>query len=299
MNSRLEVRQLRYFLAVADELHMGRAAEKLHISQPPLSRQIQQLEQQLGFALFHRRRRRLSLTEAGEQLRGDAGRWLAELDRLQDNACQVAVGRRGRLRVGFVSTALYGLLPALVRGFRRHFPDIDVELHELTGDAQQSALADGMLDLGIVLCPDPGPGLRAATLHAEPLALCLPARHPLTRRRGAIRAAWLRGEPLVCFPRHLSPGLHDRIMAVAGRSGFTFRITQHAIQMQTIIGMVSAGVGVAVVPDCMRGLKRAGVSYRALAAVPSQVETALIWPANRQSAVRQAFIDFALKPGNR
>lgn len=289
----IETRHLRYFLAVAEELHVGRAAKRLHMSQPPLSRQIQQLEQRVGAALFDREGRRMSLTSAGRVFRDEAQRALDSLSRAADHARRVGRGARGIVRVGFVSTLLYGLLPSLVRDFRAAHADIELDLEELTADAQLLALAEGRIDAGFQLCPEPAPDIEPIHLFEEPLILCLPEAHAQARRRTPVPVTALREERFVMFPRHLSTGLHDRILGVAAQAGFSMQVRQQAVQMQTIVGLVSAGMGIAIVPACMRALARPGVVYKKLTPAPPRIETALVRPTARTRPAADAFVNFA------
>lgn len=290
----IETRQLRYFLAVAETLHVGRAALRLHMSQPPLTRQIKALERRVGTALFDRSGRRMTLTDAGTAFRAEAERVLAALERAVRHANEVGHGDRGTVRIGFVSTALYGPLPGLVRDFRATHPDVEIDLLELTADAQLVALGRGDIDLGLALCAEPSEHIEIRTLYREPLVACLPEQHALARRhRSRLAVESLRAEPFVMFPRHLSPGLHDRIVGLAEQAGFALRIEQQAVQMQTIVGLVSAGVGLAIVPDCMRALARPGVVYRRLPRDVPQVETALIAPRRGARPAARAFVRFA------
>jgi DNA-binding transcriptional LysR family regulator len=282
----IEFRHIRSFLAVADELHFGRAAQRLHITQPPLTRQVQQLEEALGdVQLFDRGRRRIALTEAGETFVVESRRLLEQLAHAVERTQRVARGESGRLRVGFISTADYSVLPALLRTFIRRFPDVDVDLLELTGDEQARLLGEGALDVGILISADPDPRLERMPLVHEPLVAVLPRSSRLARQPGALPVRTLRREPFVLFPRALAPGLYDKIIAYLEKAGFSPSIGQQARQMQTIIGLVAGGLGVSIVPACMQNLRRPDVVYKKLAPRTPLVTTWLVWPAGRSSAV--------------
>lgn len=283
----IELRHLRYFVAVADTLHFGRAARRLHISQPPLSRQIQQLEAHLGVALFHRQGRQVGLTDAGRRFFVDAEAILAGVMQAETNAVRAARGEVGRIRLGFVSPALYSRLPALTRGLREHLPEVALELCEMTADAQYRAIETQDIDAGLVICPSEIPGLLQRRIHREALVACLPADHPLAAgpRSRPIPIAALRDEDFIMFPRSQAPGLYDRIIAVGEHNGFALRLGQPAVQMQTIVGLVSAQLGIAIVPASIANLRRAGVVYRRLTPVPEPVSTALLWARQNRSAV--------------
>lgn len=290
-----DLRQLRYFVAVAEAGHVGRAAERLHLSQPPLSRQIRQLEANLGVSLFHRHARGVSLTEAGERLLLDAQDLLAAAEAAATTAQRTARGELGRLRLGFASTALYSILPALVRRLGEGLPAVTLELRELTAEQQFHALAGGTLDAGIVICADPPAPLDRLPLLAEPLVACLPAQHPLAAPAGTtpLPLATLRDEPFILFPRVQAPALHDRILALGQQAGFTPRLGQQGVQMQTIVGLVSAGLGVALVPASMAGLRRPGVCYRAIEPAGLDLPTELVWQPAGLRPVTARLIELA------
>lgn len=282
----VEIRHLRYFVAVAEELNFGRAASRLHVSQPPLSRQIQQLEAGLGTLLFIRESRRIRLTDAGHQYLRDVRKLLADLDKAGESARRAARGETGLLRLGFVSTALYSILPEMVRCYRTRWPDVKLELRELTVDAQYRALEQGEIDVAMMLCVDEVPGFVSGCVHTETLLLCLPETHALAGKNAsrALPLKSLKDDPFILFPRPLSPGLFDRIAGYALACGFNLKVAQEAVQMQTIVGLVSAGLGQAIVPECMAGLQRPGVTYRRLAPRPPRIHTALVWRSGQDSA---------------
>ncbi len=291
----IEIRHLRSFLAVAEELHFGRAAERLHMTQPPLTRQIQQLEEALGnVALFDRSRRRVALTEAGEAFVVESRRLLEQLEHAVDHARRVARGEAGRLRLGFISTADYTVLPALLGAFRQRSPGVEIDLLESTGDEQLRLLEDGALDAGILIPAERSPALRWLPLYEEPLVAVLPRRSPLARRRGALPLKALRGEPFVLFPRPLAPSLYDEVLATTRRAGFSPRVAQEARQMQTIIGLVAGGLGVSIVPACMQRLERRDVAYKKLTPATPRITTQLAWRPDA-SALVGSFVDVCRK----
>jgi DNA-binding transcriptional LysR family regulator len=291
----IEFRQLRYFAAVAEELHFGRAARRLHITQPPLTRQIQQLEMELGVQLFERTKRRVALTDAGQTFWNESAVILAQLNRAADMAQRTARGEIGELRMGFISTANYSVLPKILKAFKRRRPDVRVRLHELTGDEQQDALERGSLDVGIMF-PEHNPALEWLTLFREPFVAAVATDHPLgagksTRRLAAER---LRDEPFVMVPRALAPSLYDRIIAYTEANGFNPRIAQEARQMQTIIGLVAGNIGVSIIPASMRALKRDDVRFHSLTPKTPTVDTCLVWNPARNSIARETFQETCL-----
>ncbi|HEX8955864.1 MAG TPA: LysR substrate-binding domain-containing protein [Burkholderiaceae bacterium] len=288
----LELRQLRYFVAVAEELHFGRAAERLHMTQPPLSQTIQALEASLGTALFARTNRSVALTPAGLALLPEARRLLQQAQSLPELARRAAAGETGRLALAFVSTADYSVLPSLLRQFREAFPQVAIELREATSDVQQEDLLEGRIDAGLLIPPlsdKTAEALHYRTILTEPLVAALPLG--LRVNRGALQLERLREQPLIIFPRHIAPGLHDAILACFHDAGVTPRIAQEAIQMQTIVGLVSAGMGIALVPQSVSNLRRPGVEYRSLAGKVPLVETGLAWRRDDASPVLQAFLE--------
>src|SRR5262249_33036878 len=188
------------------------------------------------------------------------------------------------LAIGFVSTADYSLLPPLVRRFRRRRPGVSLSLRELTGDRQLALIASGELDLGFAIAPVAAPGLATRTVHREPLIAALPARHRLAGRR-AVAARELGDEDFILFPRPLAPGLYDLVIAACGRAGFVPTIAQEAVQMQTILGLVAAGLGVALVPACMAKLGRPDLAFATLRPPSGVVETVAAWRSDDRSPV--------------
>lgn len=277
-----DLRRLRYFVAVAEELHFGRAARRLNVSQPPLSVQVRTLEREIGAPLLIRTQRRVELTEAGRVLLEEARRLLDQAEAAVVHARRAAEGAVGRLAIGFVSTVDYSFLPPLVCRFRQKHPGIALKLLELTGDRQQALLQSGELDLGLSILPSPAAGLTTRPVFREPLVAAVPANHPLAaRRRTTLRS--LSAEPFIQFPRELAPGLYDLAIAACQKSGFTPHLAQEAIQMQTILGLVAAGLGVALVPHCMSKLQRPGVRYLALDASGFEVETVALWHSDNRA----------------
>lgn len=282
----IELRAWRQFAVLAETLHFGRAAQRLHMTQPPLTQAIQQLERRLGTTLFVRSKRSVALSPAGAALLAPVRSLLSAAAALPDLARDAAGGQTGRLRLAFVSTLGYGPLPRWLHGFRESHPGIAVELREATADVQLPALERGDIDAGFVLhAPQAAPaGLAALTVLEEPLVLALPERHALAGRArigslAALDAAL--AEPLVMIPRAIAPSLHDAIVAGYQRRGLAPRVAQEAIQMQTIVNLVSGGLGVAWVPASVSALQRPGVVYLALSGAAAQavsrVQTSLVW----------------------
>jgi len=294
----LELRQLRYFVTVAEELHFGRAALRLHMTQPPLSQTIQALEAALGTPLFARNNRNVALTPAGTALLPEARRILLQMQALPDLAQRAAAGEIGRLSLAFVSTADYSVLPTFLREFRAAFPQVQIDLREATSDVQLEDLLQGRIDAGLLIPPLSDKAkldLDYTTVLSEPLIVAAPTGAKALRSKKMVSMGDLREQPLIIFPRRIAPALHDAILACFHDAGMTPHIAQEAIQMQTIVGLVSAGMGIALVPQSVSNLQRPGVEYRALAGKPPVVETGLAWRRDNHSPVLHAFLELLRK----
>lgn len=285
-----ELRRLRYFVAVAETLHFGRAAARLSMSQPPLSRQIQQLEQQLGAALFRRSKRRVELTDAGAWLLDEARRLLAQAESLAARTRRAASGETGRLTLGFISTVDYSILPGLLGAYRGAHPGVTLELRELTGDIQLGELHEGRIDAGMLLAPVEDAALATLPLLREPLIAALPADDAMARTHRRLSLASLARRPFIIFPRAAAPGLYDTIVEFCREAGFAPRVAQEAIQMQTIVSLVSAGLGVALVPASLRDLRRRGVVYRRLREDSPLLTILLAWRAANRNVCLAQFV---------
>lgn len=277
----VELRVWRQFLVLSETLHFGQAARRLHMTQPPLTQAIQQLEARLGVPLFARSSRRVMLTPAGEALVEPVRQLLQQAGNLHALAQSAGRGAVGRLRLGFVSTIGFGPLPAWLRGFRNAAPGVTVVLREATTDVQLQALASGEVDAGFVLH---APGMAPPWVHmstgVEPLVLAIPESLPMaTAPRLTLTA--VQSQPLIIFPRGIAPSVFDAVLAFYHRHGASPAIAQEAIQMQTIVNLVSAGLGVAWVPQSVTQLRRPGVVYRqlppSLSAGAPRCETSLVW----------------------
>ena len=290
----IELRQLRYFVAVAEEMHFGRAALRLHMTQPPLSQTIQALEAALGTQLFSRTKRSIALTPAGAALLPEAQRLLLQAAALPEMARRAASGASGRLTLAFVSTADYSVLPPFLREFREQYPQVQIDLREATSDVQLEELAHGRIDVGLLIPPLSDKAkieLDYAAVLSEPLILAAPKGMKALRGKDTVALKTLADMPLIIFPRRIAPAFHDAILACFRDAGLTPRIGQEAIQMQTIVGLVSAGMGIALVPQSVSNLKRPGVEYRTLTGKTPLVETGLAWRRDNASPVLRSFLE--------
>lgn len=294
----IELRLWRQFLAVAEELHFSRAAQRLNMTQPPLTQAIAQLEALLGMRLFERTKRCVQLTAAGTALVPEARDLLARAAAMPMLARASADGEAGRLRLAFVSTVGFDMLPRWVRAFREQYPKVQLELIEATGDVQLDAMARGEIDAGFIL-HSPGfapPGLECQRLSHDPLVVALPEESALANA-ASLALEDLLDQPLVIFPRRILPSIHDAIFAMYHAAGHVPQVAQEAIQMQTIVNLVSAGIGLAWVPDSVRQFQRPGVVYRELGtgsgpAVPG-CETSLVWLCGAATPALRRFMAFA------
>jgi LysR family transcriptional regulator, benzoate and cis,cis-muconate-responsive activator of ben and cat genes len=295
----ITLRHLRYFVAVAEELHFSRAARRLNVSQPPLSQQIRQLEDIVGSALFVRTSRRVQLTSAGLAFLDGTRRSLAEVARTLAAAQHAAHGERDMLRVGFTDSAALGGLVEILRTYRVAYPDVHLDLIEGTSQAQLDALERDTVDVALVRGPVASVTARTIIVRREPFEAAVPADHPLAKRRGVPLAA-LRGQPFVLFPRHLAPAFHDVVTAMCRRAGFSPEVRHESADYQTMLSLVAAGLGVTIVPASVRNLGRIGVEFRPLAGPKVMAELALMYRPARLSRALEAFIAIAsMAPGRK
>jgi DNA-binding transcriptional LysR family regulator len=292
----MELRHLRYFAAVAEERHFGRAARRLHMAQPPLSRQIRDLEEELGLQLFERSRRRVELTPAGEVLQERVRRIFAELERAVDDARRASLGETGRVAVGYVSSLAYSGIAPLLRDFRARHPDIEVSLRELPPQLQLDALKDGSLEVGFLRSPIEDENVETRCLRRERLMVALPANHPLAHR-GRIALTELAREPFVMFPRARGPTFFDHLITLCRAAGFSPRIVQEAPQLD-LVSLVVAGFGVALLPESMRALGRTELALRPIVGNPT-TELLVVWRTGPTATAVQRFLDFVGKRGLR
>lgn len=253
MNTEIEIRHLRYFVAVAEELHFGRAAMRLHIAQPPLSQQIRKLEEMLGHALFQRTSREVRLTAAGEELLERARHTLKKIDADVSAVKKVGRGEAGALTVGFVGSAMLTALPKLLGRYRRQYPQVDLQLRELYTAGLTDALLNGTVDVGFMRDAGSIDGLHIEVLMAEPFVVVLPRKHPLTQQK-TVAVKSLQHEPFVLFGRSYGSVAWKKTMDVCEAHGFTPRVVQEAPQWLTIMSLVGAGLGVTIAPGCVRKL---------------------------------------------
>jgi DNA-binding transcriptional LysR family regulator len=272
----VELRHLRYFLAVAEELHFGRAAEHLHIVQPALSKQIAALEKELGVRLLERTKRRVELTEAGRAFLADARNVLAQADLAADRARSAGRGERGVLAVGFIPPALNSVLPPALNRYRHEHPDVRLVLRELPNRAAIDGVLADRIHISFVRVPFDEHGLCCEPVYEEPVVVALPSDHPLAALE-AVPLAALCDEAFVLIPRSQEPELHDYYIALCQEAGFSPHLVHEVSSTLVGVGLVASGVGVAFVPSSTRVMSRVGVTYRPLRDPTPRFRLAAIW----------------------
>jgi DNA-binding transcriptional LysR family regulator len=293
MDRDIELRHLRYFIAVAEELHFGRAAQRLHLAQPPLSQQIRKLEDLLGYPLFLRTSRSVALTSAGEAFLQRARALLRTLERDLDETRSIGRGEVGSLHIGFVGSAMLTTLPAIFRAYREAFPGVRLHLHESFTARVVQGLEDGTLDAGILRDGDPTPNILTTTLVSEPFVAVLPTTHPRAHQR-TLSPADLRDAPFVYYPRTAGTLAYDQPLSIFEAHGFHPHVVQEATHWLTILRLVGAGLGVSVAPACVRQIRSPGVVCLPLrgSTLVSNVEFARL--ANESRPIVQGFARIAM-----
>ena len=287
----MEVRHLQYFVVVAEELHFGRAAARLQMTQPPLSQQILQLEEELGVRLLERSKRKVELTHAGRVFLEEAKKVLAQIQRAADMAQRADRGQSGRLAVGFVGSATYDILPEVIRDYMERFPDVDVVLNEMGTPLQITALMNHQIDVGIVRMPVSQEGLCFETVLRTPCVAAVSKEHPLSAKT-EISLADLAEQPFILLSRAIWPGFHDEVVGLCRQMGFSPSIRQEATEFQTILGLVAANIGISIVPQSAHNLHMRGVVYLNLKHPPI-AEMAMAWRACETSPMVREFLRVA------
>jgi DNA-binding transcriptional LysR family regulator len=289
----MELRQLRYFIAVAEELHFSRAANRLHMAQPPLSQQIKQLEAELHTQLLWRTKRRVELTAAGEAFLDEARKTLAQAEHATRVAQATAAGETGQIKIGFVDSALSGYLPRLLRAFRARHPTVQMLLQEMTSGQQIEALKRDQIQVGMLRPTRGGANVAFHEIGSESLLVAMPAEHRLAGL-DEVPVEELEHEGWVLFPRLLAPGLHDYLMGICKKAGFVPRVMQEANEGHTIIGLVAAGLGISLVAESQRFWGGPEVVYRPLGS-PSAglLPMCVAWRRDERARSVLSFVDVA------
>lgn len=286
----MELRHLRYFVAVAEELSFTRAARNLNIAQPPLSQQIRALEAELGVTLLLRTHHQVELTAAGHQFLSDANDILSRANNAATRARRAAKGEEGELRLGFVSSAIYeDTVPQLLRDFRSHYPAVSLHLEQLPTVQQVQALLGGRIDAGFLRPPMDEPRLVLRTVTREALMLALPVNHPLAASR-RIRLRSVRDESWVMVSREMGAGFYQQTFNLCLQAGFTPRVSMEVGEIQTVVGLVAAGFGVALVPGTAADMRRRGAVYVPLSSPRTTVEICVAYLREHRSPVLRNFL---------
>ncbi|MFF2089276.1 LysR substrate-binding domain-containing protein [Paenibacillus sp. NPDC058174] len=289
----MELQQLKYFAEVANQLHFGRAAERLHASQQTVSHQIGLLEAELNLKLFKRTTRKVELTLAGEALLEEVKLVFMHLQRGVDEAIRAEGGRRGKLTIGYFGIMLYSILPSVVRLYREQYPDVEIVMQEMDSFLLEEKLLQGEIDIGFsVYLNDKHSeqSMNWLTYSLEPIVIALPKHHHLAAR-DEIHLSDLAKEPFVVLNRNDSPMMFDAFVLFCRQAGFSPNIVQEAASDQAVIGLVAAGVGVAFVLNCMNKLFENDISYIPLAEPMFEVELAICWLHSNRTAQVEQFAD--------
>ncbi len=287
----MELRHLKYFVAVAEELHFGRAAKRLHIAQPPLSQQIMNLEEELGVKLFDRTRRKtIQMTDAGVYFLKEAQHLLLHVEQAAETARRIYRGQAGRLTVGFVGSVVHTFLPEGLRLFRERFPDVELVLQELNTAEQIKSLHARRIDVGF-LYPDAQDSLLTSQpLTRAPLMVVLPKKHPFSSRK-SLHIRELAQEPFIANTRSSEPVVRDAFISLCHSAGFSPKITQEAGNVQTVLGLVASGLGACLLPDYIKNIRRPGVQYIPLSGSPPTVKLAVVWRSDNSSTLVNSFVN--------
>ena len=290
MNEKIELRQLRYFVAVAEELNFGRAATRLKITQPSLSRQIQKLERELAVKLVERIPPQIKLTPSGELFLVEVRQILARVDRGIKVAQKASRGEIGQLKIGFQGSAVYDIIPNSISAFRESFPAVEVAIQPMRTKAQIEAIENDDLDLGFVVPPIDNSNIEVETIFQEPVVVVLPENHPLATETELTIAA-LADEPLILASRDRGCGLFEEIFNLYYQANLRPNVIYAAREMQVMLGFVAAGMGISLLPAYVQNLQRLGVVYRNLKPNPPLVELAIAWKLDSKQPILKAFLE--------
>ena len=282
----IELRHLRSFVMIAEEGSFTKAAYKLHIEQPPLSKQIQDLEEELHITLFDRSKKPIQVTPAGEQLLEQAKFILTKVEQLTQTADNLRDGKVGRLRIGHINFALY--YPEVVRvlkAFRTKYPQVELELQELRTDEQFEALSKSQIDLGLAMLPiENKPALDSKVLLKDRFVIVLPEGHKLSKQ-DKVYLSELSQENFLLHPHYIGSLFYDKIIRLCNEAGFLPKVTQEVIQMHSIASLVSAYMGVALVPNCIKNIGTKGVVFKELTGQTSELTLGLVWRKEDEASV--------------
>ena len=287
----MELRHLHYFIAVAEELHFTRAANRLNMAQPPLSQQIQNLEVEIGVPLFYRTKRQVELTDAGKIFLEKAYQVIADIEKACVAAQNTHQGKLGRLIVGFTGIATFNMLPHLIPAYRAMYPLVELTLRQLGTADQAQALLKEELQVGILCLPVVTSELNFEVVYRDSFVVALPKNHPLASESQYIEVQQLAQESFIITTRKVGEGYHDGIINICRHAGFEPRISQEVHELQTSVSLVAAGMGIALLPYSIQKLQIKGVVYRRIKNAIPPLETAIAWNKNQKSPSVQKFLD--------
>jgi DNA-binding transcriptional LysR family regulator len=289
----MEFRHIRSFLSVAETLHFGRSARLLNLSQPALSLQVKALEDELGIQLLSRNRQGTVLTAAGQAFREDAAIAMEKLEFAKRKAQWASAGKLGHIRIGFISTAGFEIVPNLMRRFRKSYPDVEFSIRNILTGTQLEMIDDGLLDVGFLRLPiENRKEIEVTTVHREPFVAILPSWHSLSAKK-EIRLRELKGNPFVMYTREYAPGFHDLLTGILSDAGVVPKVVQTAGEMPTLISLVDAGVGVSIVPASVAKRVVSKVVVCSIADRLPESEIGLAFARQNTAPLIRRFCDFA------
>ena len=286
----MELRHLRYFLTLADELHFGRAAEKLFMAQPPLSRQIKLLEEELGVELFNRTKKSVQLTPYGKYLREEALKIFQHMEIMKNRLDLLKEGIVGQIKIGYVGSAMHSLLPDVLSQLKKKYPEIDTHLSELDNDGQIEALRNGNIDVGFIRPPIKVDDISMKPICSETFSLIVPFSHPLAKSN-KINLEQLAEEPFVSFCRQCGPALFDKTISICNRAGFFPKIVHETSQINSLVRLVESNMGYSIVPTGVKSGYKLRVKFFELDQYPERAELALAYNPNHLTATTEKVIE--------
>jgi DNA-binding transcriptional LysR family regulator len=291
----LELRHLKYFMTVAEELHFGKAATRLNMAQPPLSQQIRQLEEELGVSLFHRTKRSVELTEEGKVFLESVYQIFNNLEEAIEKVRKVNRGEIGEIVIGFIASAAYDILPSMMKYYREQYPAIKVVLKQLSSQEQINSLLEGTIQIGIISEPTESESINYEIIRQEPMVLALPKEHPLAADTSPINLVDIAYESFILTSRDANPRHYDGVINSCYQAGFSPNIVQETKEMSSVISLVSSGIGIAIVPTSIQLLLKNAIVYRDIKNIKFRTTTALAWESGNISPIVNAFIELTKK----
>lgn len=293
----LKFHQLEYFIAVAEELHFGKAADKLNISQPPLSQQIKKLEDNLNIKLFNRTKRRVELTNSGQLFLQDAYKILEQVEMATDKLKQSSNGEIGELVLGYSSYSIFDILPMILKEFYKLYPNINLKLKHMSTSEQEAAFQNSEIHVGLLCPPINQKELHLDVIYSQPFVVALPSDHPLVNRgeKHSLNIRELSNYPFIMTPRSIGRGYYDRIINICFDGNFSPQVVQEVNELHELISLVSTGLGISIVPKSLTQFNKDNVTYMMLNNDNYLVETALVCKSNETSKIVFNFLEIAKK----